>query len=86
MTDPSPDAPRAPLPGPSPHARARSSGLRKWGPLGAILVVVALVAGLTLTGGGDDAGDEETAAGGGSSTTLDAAVLAGPGFIVRLSR
>ncbi len=79
---PSSDAPRSTLPGPAGRGGAspRSTALRRWGPLGAILVVVAVIAALTLTGG-DDTDDAETASGGsaeegGSSTTLDPEVVA----------
>ena len=76
------DAPRPTLPGPAGRGAAspRSTALRRWGPLGAILAVVAIIAALTLTGGGDDEA-AETASGGsageaGTSAALDPEVVA----------
>jgi hypothetical protein len=45
------------------------SGLRRWGPLVAIVAVLAVVAGLVLAGGGDD--DDDGTASGSSTTTGD---------------
>jgi hypothetical protein len=48
-----------------------SNTLKKWGPIGAIVLVVALVVGIVLvTGGGDDDGDD---AGAGTTTAVTAA-------------
>jgi hypothetical protein len=63
-----------------------SSPLRRWGPIAAIVAVVAIVAGFLVLGGGDDDDDSDEAVTGGASTTTGEEEAATPNGAISFSQ